>query len=387
MTKLKRIGPHSAPTPSPPSDLPTGALVNTAGFEDATGRLFMEGLAACRRAAWAYAVELLTEVVRQQPQYTHNGQRASALLANAKRQLIPSPRRRLGWASWGGGGFILLSILALFGFFAVPQNGFLHPMVFGPTPTPTATVTPTNTTTPTVTATSTATPTFTATTTPTPTDTSTFTATPSATQTATSTPFPTNTPVPATNTQAPSPRPTRLPTQPPTHTPTAISGGQICGPMSGTLVDPGGSDQVCPNAFLNFEATVHIYNPTDVRANRWLFRFFFYSADLDWSNQGIIEISGDTSGAMWGYNPPSTSVMTLMGRIPSFTLSEGAPNLLRLRVEGTVGQLFVNEQHTGSFELTNRTKPMNVAIILWSLPLDASESEMKYEGFTVRPLP
>ncbi len=99
---------------------------------------------------------------------------------------------------WVGGGLASIILFGLVAGLALPMNGPLHELVFGPTPTPTATQTLTPTAT--VTSTPTLTPTSTATSTPTktaaPTSTATETSTPTATVTSTSTPTATATPTP-----------------------------------------------------------------------------------------------------------------------------------------------------------------------------------------------
>ena len=55
--------------------------------------LFEDGLTAYDRQEWARARELLAEVVRRQPDYERNGQKASSLLAEVESRL--SPRGRL----------------------------------------------------------------------------------------------------------------------------------------------------------------------------------------------------------------------------------------------------------------------------------------------------
>ena len=60
--------------------------------------LFDDGLAAYRREEWAEAKELLTEVVRRQPNYERDGQRASDLLEEAEEETAPSRPPVPGWA-------------------------------------------------------------------------------------------------------------------------------------------------------------------------------------------------------------------------------------------------------------------------------------------------
>ena len=76
--------------------------------EDEPDALFDDGLAAYRRGEWAKAKELLAEVVRQQPGYERDRQKASILLTETERQLVPSRRHVPGWA-W----VVMASVLVL----------------------------------------------------------------------------------------------------------------------------------------------------------------------------------------------------------------------------------------------------------------------------------
>ena len=82
--------------------------------------IFDDGSMACQRGEWAKAKELLSEVVRQQPDYERDGQRAERLLMEAESRLVPARHRLPRWA-WGaiagalallivGGGLVLFSL-------------------------------------------------------------------------------------------------------------------------------------------------------------------------------------------------------------------------------------------------------------------------------------
>jgi len=79
-------------------------------------QLFEEGVTAHKRREWRKAKELLGEVVRRRPGYERSGQKASDLLAEAERRLVPSPWRKVPRWAWvlvmmavlllGGGGLL-----------------------------------------------------------------------------------------------------------------------------------------------------------------------------------------------------------------------------------------------------------------------------------------
>lgn len=144
--------------------------------------LFAKSVAAYKRGAWQEACELLREVVRQSPEFAHNGQYAASLLAEAEKQLAHQKSKFPIWA-WGIAALVLIAIVS--GIFWWPRPP--HPPTVTPTITPSNTPTPTSTLspTPTLTQTPSATPTPTLTPTPTPTPTNTVTQTPTNTPTPT----------------------------------------------------------------------------------------------------------------------------------------------------------------------------------------------------------
>jgi len=150
-------------------------------------RLFDDALAARGRGDWPSAKELLSEVVRQQPDYTRDGRRASKLLAEAEKRVAAArPKRRLWW--WMGALIVLVGLgLASAGMWAL-RPSWCPALLCPPTPTPTAWPTAVPTPTPTVTPSATPSPSPTAT--PTTTPTRTRTPTPTRTRTPTPTPQP-----------------------------------------------------------------------------------------------------------------------------------------------------------------------------------------------------
>jgi len=180
--------------------------------------LFAAASAACRHGRWSKAERLLSDVVRQQPDYTRHGVSAADLLAQAQSRRGQRPP----WLVWVGAG---VPILALATFSALEAAHALRlPGLAVSTPTATLTLTAASTASPTLVVISQPsptpeTPTATATATTTPTATATHTATRKPTVRPTTKPSPTATPAP------PSPTPEAeeaTPTAPaPTETPAA----------------------------------------------------------------------------------------------------------------------------------------------------------------------
>jgi tetratricopeptide (TPR) repeat protein len=176
-------------------------------------RLFMDGVAAYERKDWNSANELLSEVVRQSPEFALGNQQAVALLAEAERRMVRQKRKLPTWV-WGIAALVLVVIVS--GIFWWPRPP-VPPTV---TPIIRLTDTPTNTSTPIPLPTSTPTPTFT--------PTATATRTPSATPTTTRTPAKTPSPTPTetqTSTLTPSPTSAAKPTAAPiaSQTPSTVN--------------------------------------------------------------------------------------------------------------------------------------------------------------------
>lgn len=125
-----------------PEEKPGAVTSSPARAAEETGLdvLFNDGLAAYRREEWAKAKELLAEVVRQQPDYEWDGQKANVLLAEAQKRLV-SPHRRVPVWGWVLAG---LAVLALLVVTIVPKEAYVPT----PTLTPTSTAIPTGTPTP-----------------------------------------------------------------------------------------------------------------------------------------------------------------------------------------------------------------------------------------------
>lgn len=143
--------------PAAPSPGAARAAARAAGPDLA--HLFDEGRAAYAGKEWARAKELLSEVVRQQPHYERNGQRATELLAEVEnRRATPArPRRRWGWG-WTVGLLVLLFLGSIGVLWSLGQQGRgpLAAFLITPTLIPTSTSRPTST--PTFTPTPTSTP-------------------------------------------------------------------------------------------------------------------------------------------------------------------------------------------------------------------------------------
>jgi hypothetical protein len=84
--------PDTEPPPGEKIEAEEVAPLPPVSEEIGLDRLFDEGLVAYKREEWAKAKELLTEVVRRQPDYEKDGQKASSLLAEAEGQLTQKPR-------------------------------------------------------------------------------------------------------------------------------------------------------------------------------------------------------------------------------------------------------------------------------------------------------
>jgi len=74
--------------------------------------IFDDGLAAYRREEWTKARELLAEVERRHPGYERGEQRASILLEEVEKRLVPIHRRVPVWA-WAAGGLAVLAALII----------------------------------------------------------------------------------------------------------------------------------------------------------------------------------------------------------------------------------------------------------------------------------
>lgn len=116
--------------------------------------LFEDGRRACERREWTRARELLTEVVRRQPNFERDGQRAAKLLQEAERRAAgkrpPFPWR---WAVPGAFGLALLALVLvgasgagpLGAIMAAPTPTALPTPTEAPLPTPTIVLAPTST--------------------------------------------------------------------------------------------------------------------------------------------------------------------------------------------------------------------------------------------------
>jgi hypothetical protein len=87
----KKLSPQPAPAPVAPVAAPVAQAATPAPqAAPRTGRVssfFDQGVAAYNRGEWREARELLTEVVRAEPNYTFGGQSAAALLAESERRI------------------------------------------------------------------------------------------------------------------------------------------------------------------------------------------------------------------------------------------------------------------------------------------------------------
>ena len=250
-----------------------------------------------------------------------------------------------------------------------------------PTPTlpPTATRTPTSTPTPVPTATPipTFTPVPTATLTPTsnPTPTSTPTNTPTPMPTATPTAIPTPTPTP---TATPTPKPTRTPTQTPTPMPTP-EGTIVFGPVNGTI-QLGPSEQV---ADAEYRARVQVADGVvQVRLH-----------NSPYAHLSGIGVRATLVGAwMLILGPPNqvglgTYRFLLLGSgsdevyVPSSFIDTSltGSNLVRIVMEGKRGDLFINEQHVTTLDLSGWLYAGNVVL----LSSGDEGQELQFKALTV----